>query len=186
MKQIRRGVFETNSSSTHAFALYKSSALSMDLSEMTGDISPYMEGDNAQIDYPIHTFESIEDKLRYFYTLYCRYANPKNDSYSQRECRAFMEKLFKIFPKVKFSEPPEDCWSVLYMEDADYVFDDFMCGNDELWMKLQHEDDIKNFMLNGVIYFGDRDAGNPYSYFSPWDDVWDYNGDIIKITKVSG
>jgi hypothetical protein len=61
-----------------------------------------------------------------------------------------------------------------------------MCGNDELWMKLQHEDDIKNFMFNGVIYFGDRDACNPYSYFDPWDDVWDYNGDIIKITKVSG
>jgi L-rhamnose isomerase len=89
-----------------------------------------------------------------------------------------MEKVFKILPKVKWVEPPKDPYKdVLYMEDVNYVFytGEFSAGN-EIHHKLVTEDDIKKFLQNGVIYFGDRDAGN--YYHSPWEDVWEYNKDI--------
>lgn len=184
MKQIRRNVFETNSSSTHAFAYHKESKPEVDFDNYEATIEPYYVD---EFNYPIHTFDDINGKLRYFYTLYCRYANPHQDEFKgQIECKNFMEIIFELFPKVKFAEAPTDPHTTLYMEDADYIFDTFMCGNDELWMQITNKEQMKKFFQNGVIYFGDRDAGNPYSYFDPWDDVWDYNGDIIKITKVSG
>ena len=43
---------------------------------------------------------------------------------------------------------------------------------------------MKKFFNEGIIYFGDRDAGN--YYYRPWDDVWDYNEKIDKITSISG
>lgn len=184
MIQIRRHTFETNSSSTHAFAYYKEAKPKIDFENYEATIDCYH---TDTLDYPIHRFDDIESKLKYFYTIYCYEANPNMDEWDRNpSCKNFMEKIFKILPKVKWVDPPKDTYhDVLYMEDADYVFynGSFSAG-DELHHKLVTEDDIKKFLQNGVIYFGDRDAGNYYN--SPWEDVWDYNRDIEKITSATG
>ena len=183
--QIRRNIFETNSSSTHAFAFYKQLKPEIDFENYEAIIDYYHK--DADLDYPIHTFDDLESKLRYFYTVYCYEANP-NDTCINEACKNFMEKIFHIFPKVKWVDPPTDQYSeVFYLEDVNYVFyDGEFSYEDELHHKLSSEEDIKNFLQNGVIYFGDRDCGNPYAALTPWEEIWDYNTDIEKITSVSG
>ena len=185
MIQIRRNIFETNSSSTHAFAYYKNKNNAIDFENYEAIIDYYHK--DADLVYPIHTFDDLESKLRYFYTIYCREANPNEDEwYINHACKNFMGKIFKILPKVKWVEPPKDPYAdVVYMEDANYVFynGEFSAG-DELHRKLYTEDEIKKFLQNGVVYFGDRDAGN--YYHSPWEDVWEYNNEIEKITSATG
>lgn len=186
MIQIRKNTFETNSSSTHAFAYYKETKPRIDFENYEATIDCYH---TDTLDYPIHTFDDLESKLKYFYTLYCYYANPNQDMWDRNSaCKNFMERIFKILPKVTWVDPPKDPYTeVLYMEDADYVFytGSFSCG-DELHHKLITEADIKNFLQNGVIFFGDRDAGNPYTAWTPWEEKWDYNKDIEKITYATG
>ncbi len=186
MIQIRRNTFETNSSSTHAFAYYKEEKPKIDFENYEATIDCYH---TDTLTYPIHTFDDLEGKLRYFYTVYCYEANPNEDEWDRNHaCKNFMEKIFKIFPKVTWVEPPKDPYKdVLYLEDVNYVFytGQFSAG-DELHHKLVTEDDIKNFLQNGVIFFGDRDCGNPYAAWTPWEEKWDYNKDIIKITSATG
>ena len=186
MIQIRKNTFETNSSSTHAFAFYKEEKPEIDFENYEATID-YYHVDN--FNYPIHTFDDLESKLRYFYTLYCYYSNPNEEEWDRNHaCKNFMEKIFNIFPKVRWVTPPSDIYNeVLYMEDADYVFytGSFSCG-DELHHKLITEADIKNFLQNGVIYFGDRDCGSPYAPLTPWEEIWDYNKDIERITSATG
>ena len=186
MRQIRRNIFETNSSSTHAFAYYKEKKAEIDFENYEATIGYYH---NNTLDYPIHTFDNLEGKLRYFYTVYCYEANPNKEEWNRNHaCKNFMEKIFKIFPKVTWETPPKDPYKdVFYLEDVDYVFytGEFSYG-DELHHKLVTEDDIKNFLQNGVIFFGDRDCGNPYAPLTPWEEIWDYNDKIDKIVSVSG
>ena len=185
MIQIRRNTFETNSSSTHAFAYYKEVKPEIDFENYEATIDYYHK--DAKLIYPIHTFDDLESKLRYFYTVYCYEANPNEEEFHRNQaCKNFMEKIFNIFPKVTWMDAPEDQYEeVLYLEDANYVFytGEFSVG-DEIQHKLRTEDEIKNFLQNGVIYFGDRDAGN--YWHSPWDDVWIYNKNIEQITSATG
>ena len=185
MIQIRRNTFETNSSSTHAFAYYKEVKPEIDFENYEATIDYYHKEDS--LIYPIHTFDDLESKLRYFYTVYCYEANP-NDDYRSQACKNFMEKIFKILPKVKWIDPPKDQYKeVLYLEDVNYVFyEGSFSYEDELHHKLVTEDDIKKFLQNGVIFFGDRDCGNPYAALTPWEEIWDYNKNIEKITSASG
>lgn len=184
MISIRRNIFETNSSSTHAFAFYKQPKPEIDFENYEVIIDYYHK--DADLVYPIHTFDDLESKLRYFYTVYCYEANPNDEGYVNQACKNFMEKIFNIFPKIKWVAPPQDQYEeVIYLEDVNYVFyDGEFSAHDELHHKLASEADIKSFLQNGVIFFGDRDAGN--YYHSPWDDVWQYNKDIEKITSASG
>lgn len=185
MKTVRRNIFETNSSSTHAFAFYKQPKPEIDFENYEAIIDYYHK--DADLDYPIHTFDDIESKLRYFYTVYCYESNPHEDEvYRNQACKNFMEKIFGIFPKVKWVDPPKDQYEeTLYLEDVNYVFyEGSFSAGDEIHHMLITEDDIKNFLQNGIIFFGDRDAGN--YYHSPWDDVWHYNKHIEKITSALG
>ena len=186
MIQIRRNTFETNSSSTHAFAYYKEVKPEIDFENYEATIDCYH---TDTLNYPIHTFDDLESKLRYFYTVYCYESNPNEDeNYRNQACKNFMEKIFNIFPRVKWIDPPKDQYKeVLYLEDVNYVFYEGMFSNkDELHHKLVTEDDIKNFLQNGVIFFGDRDCGNPFAPLTPWEEIWDYNKDIEKITSATG
>ena len=187
MIQIRRNIFETNSSSTHAFAYYKNKNNTIDFENYEAIIDYYHK--DADLIYPIHTFDDLDSKLRYFYTAYCYEANPNDEEFHRSQaCKNFMEKIFKLFPKVKWVDAPKDQYEeVLYLEDINYVFyDGEFSYKDELHYKLSSEEDIKNFLQNGVIYFGDRDCGNPYAALTPWEEIWDYNTDIEKITSALG
>lgn len=143
MIQIRRGVFETNSSSTHSLSM---TSENIDYSEFNESafnkkyvITPF-KSDEV---YDFMEIYSIEDKLRYFLTLYYQ-----SSSWHREE---FMKLLKKIFPNVIFSL---EIGYLYVFEDGEYFFDDYF--NNPECKKLMDEDVIKKFMLCGTINFGDR------------------------------
>ena len=182
MRQVRRNTFETNSSSTHAFAYHKKKTLNIDFENYEADIEPFLK--DYKVDIPIHKFESVEDKLRYFYTQYRWYWKPDDeDWYNYTTLHNFMELIFKIFPKVKFNlDENYSCGDLLYLEDADCVFDDYFDDTEDLYNQIKDMETMKKFFNEGVIYFGSRD----YYDHNPWDEIWHYNKDIEKIISVSG
>ena len=147
-KQIRRGVFETNSSSTHSLS-------------MTNEHIDYSQFDESIFNraYIISPFKyddiddfmeicSVEDKLRYFLTLY--YQDYNDDPYSYKV--EFMKLLKKIFPNAIFSLE----FDHLYIfEDGEYFFYDY--NSKPECTELTDEYMLKKFMLYGTINFGDRD-----------------------------
>ena len=185
MIRIRKNTFETNSSSTHAFAFYKENKPEIDFENYEETIEVYLD-DN--FDYPIHTFDDLKSKLRYFYTQYCRYWKEDDDGwYNMYAIKNFMEIIFKILPKVTWVAPPEDRYSIVYMEDGDCVWESNYWGNkEELYDIIKDEETMKRFLQNGVIYFGSRDIYDPVTYHTPWEDVYDDNPDIQKIIAVTG
>lgn len=186
MRQIRHNTFETNSSSTHAFAYHKKMNLNIDFENYEANITPFLK--HEKIIAPIHKFESVEDKLRYFYTQYRFWWKPDDENwYNYTPVYNFMQTIFDIFPKVTFDlDKKYDPWNeLMYFEDADYIFDDYW-GVDYpkyLYNQVKDVETMKKFFTEGVIYFGSRDY---YGDFDPWDEVWHYNKDIEKITSVTG
>ena len=182
MRSVRRNMFETNSSSTHAFAYHKTKKIEIDFENYEANIGPFLEDEKITI--PIHTFESVEDKLRYFYTQYRWYWKPDTEEwYNYSALDNFMQIIFDIFPKVKFNlEEDYDSGDLLYLEDADCVFDDYWDDPEDLYNHIKDAETMKRFFREGIIYFGSRD----YYDHNPWDEVWHYNNDIEKITSVSG
>ena len=186
MIQIRKNTFETNSSSTHAFAYYKEQKQKIDFENYEATIEVLDK--DYPLTYPIHTFESIDDKLRYFYTIFVQEWNPEEESwYRNYAVKNFMDKIFEIFPRVTFVPFKGDRWNdMIYMEDSDCVFNTDCHWKDRIHDLLDNDDKLKKFFTDGVIYFGDRDAGNPYTFWSPWDDMWEDNPNIEKITYATG
>ena len=182
MIQIRRNTFETNSSSTHAFAYHKVNKLDIDFENYEANITPFLRDEKITI--PIHKFESVEDKLRYFYTQYRHYWKPDDeDWYRYTTLHNFMQLIFEIFPKVKFDlDEKYGYYDLLYLEDADCVFDDYWNDPEDLYNQIKDVETMKKFFNEGIIYFGSRD----YYYHNPWDEVWHYNTEIEKITSITG
>ena len=181
--QIRNNTFETNSSSTHAFAYQKNKKLDIDFENYEANITPFLADEKITI--PIHAFESVEDKLRYFYTQYRWYWKPDDEYwYNYTALYNFMQLIFEIFPKVKFNlDEPCQTGELLYLEDADCIFDDYWNDPEDLYNQIKDAEAMKKFFNEGIIYFGSRDY---YGDFDPWDEVWHYNKDIEKITSVTG
>lgn len=147
MRQIRRCVFETNSSSTHSLSMTNKpiddAELESDIFEKVYVIKRFSK---YEID-DIMEFTTVEDKLRYFLTLY--YQTMYSDYYPDTPRMMFMKMLKKIFPNAIFELDFEYCYA---FEDGEYFFDD---ENPEC-IELIDEDRLKRFMLYGTINFGDR------------------------------
>lgn len=148
MKQIRYGIFESNSSSTHSLSMVaehiNEAEFDLYIFEKEYIIRPFEEN---EIDY-VMEFTTVEDKLRYFLTLYYQTWYMDGSMYSKRV--KFMKMLQKIFTNTIF---------VLDFKNA-YVFEDgewFFNETDAMCEKLTDEYTLKKFMLYGVINFGDRD-----------------------------
>lgn len=147
MRQIRRNVFETNSSSTHCLT-FSNKCWEMNdedsyFTSIDMEIRPYTPEEADE--YMMLT--SIEEKLRYFYTLYLQTGHSDNATRDD-----FMRLAMKVFPNVRF------VFSLDYdyvLEDGEYLFDDYY-GEAEV-EPLLNEDTFKKFMLYGTIYFGNRD-----------------------------
>lgn len=158
MRQIRNGVFETNSSSTHALSMTKNyidqSEFDNSIFEKTYIIKPFRSSEVNDI----MQFTSVEDKLRYFLTLYYQtwYYNDDPDAKRIR----FMKLLQQIFPNTIFVLDFENGY---VFEDGEWFFDDV----DSECNDLIDEYTLKKFMLYGTIDFGDR---NNERY---WDKVRD-------------
>lgn len=171
MIQVRRNVFETNSSSTHSLSMtneYINDAEFDDLVfEKTYIIKPFK---SDEVDDTME-LSSVQDKLRYFLTLYYQ-AWYYNEPGSVGE--KFMRMLKKVFPNAVFSL---EFGHEYIFEDGEYFFHG-CCGYPAECEKMMDEYTLKKFMLYGTINFGDRD----------WEEYYDkvnhiqYNKDLWDIT----
>lgn len=187
-RQIRNSVFETNSSSTHALCLDTNNKFAKyaqeHLDAFTYTVLPFKdEGFNEP-----HVFSDLTEKLRYFWTIWLQKSFYGHD---ETLFQAFMGKLQSIVPNAvfayQFPHYTEDTtWYTInnntkYMEDSDYVLDEEDSDNILYWSV----DKIKDFLLNGVIVFGDRDNYNYYLMESVID-LFIYDTGLTVLDKVTG
>lgn len=160
MIKIRSNCFETNSSSTHALCLDKTNKYPKytedHLEAFTDVVYPFSPEEASEFNDP-HVFVDLKDKLRYFWTIFVReYFGDTN-----KEQEDFMCRLQTLVPQAsfayKFPHIQDDEWTFFrdnaaYMEDANYVLD-----GDEDSVTRWSVDELREFLLNGIIVFGDRD-----------------------------
>ena len=163
MIKIRKNCFETNSSSTHALCLdVKNTYFKYTkdhLEAFTDVVYPFSPEEASKFNDP-HVFFELKDKIRYFWTIFIR------DSYCDNDMeQKFMCKLQTVVPQASFAYNfpiyEEHVYvrdNAAYMEDAEYVLRDDDYNNDSVsrWTV----DELEDFLLNGVIVFGNRDNYN--------------------------
>lgn len=155
MKQtIRKNTFETNSSSIHCLVVSKNAPL-VDFSNLKLFITPYKEEEVNDT----MTFNTIEDKLRYLWTIVCL-----NYSYhdNEEEADELTSALRAVFPKVNFLDMD---YTPGYLEDYDYVFKNNLIYTDEFLNKL---------VSSGSIDFTTRDYQ---------EDNWEFEAYINTLRK---
>ncbi len=120
-KTIRRGVFETNSSSTHAMSIYTES----DVDKIPGHLN--VEGRNFDWDY--EELKTPEEKISYLYT--CLIERDCESCYQNKnEVRKrisaiqnmLYEKLYELGCEARFNLVDTEC---RLFEDYDIVIDHF-------------------------------------------------------------
>lgn len=149
MIQVRRNVFETNSSSTHSLSMTNEYINDTEFDDFAFENTYIIKSFKEHEIDDIMEFHSIKDKLRYFLTLYYQTLDTDLNS-----CKVkFMKLLKKIFPNAIFSLELE--YSYVF-EDGEYFFDNYY--NTPECDKLMDEYTLKKFMLYGTINFGDRDS----------------------------
>lgn len=151
MIQVRRGVFETNSSSTHALSMTNKHIDEAELDSAVFEKEYIIKRFNENEVDDVMEITTIEDKLRYFLTLFCQTSYFDYDPDSKRiKC---MKALKNIFPNAIFELNVDYCY---VFEDGEWFFDGFEPCCDE----LMDENTLKKFMLYGTVNFGDRDNQN--------------------------
>ena len=163
MIKIRKNCFETNSSSTHALCLDVKNNYPKytqeHLEAFTDVVYPFSPGEASEFDDP-HVFFELKDKIRYLWTVFVY--NYLGDTDQEQE--EFMCKLQTIVPQASFAyrfpkyNNEQYIWfkdNAAYMEDAKYVLN----GEAHSVTRWTIEE-LKSFLLNGVIVFGDRDNYN--------------------------
>ena len=153
MVQIRRNVFETNSSSTHSLSMTNKYINDTEFDDLVFEntyiIKPFK---SDEVDDTME-ITSVKDKLRYFLTLYYQSWDDTPDSRKDE----FMKLLKKIFPNTIFSL---EIGHQYIFEDGEYFFDSYFDTAE--CVKLIDEYTLKKFMLYGTINFGDRDREDYY------------------------
>ena len=148
MLQIRYNVFETNSSSTHSLSMTNKYISDTEFDDSvfgkTYIVKPF---EDDEIDDEME-FHSVEDKLRYFLTLYYQTLERELDS----PCTEFMKLLKNVFPNTVFSL---EFGTTYVFEDGEYFFDNY--GYEAECIALMDEYTLKKFMLYGTINFGNRE-----------------------------
>lgn len=163
MLNVRQNTFETNSSSTHAFAIdcKEESFKYTDehLEAFTELIYPFTNDELSMFGDPV-IFTDLKDKVRYFWTVFVRECSTEDDS-----AYVFMGKLQKLLPQASFCLKFEPYTgnsyyghftavsTVAYLEDANYVMSDDHGDDITMW----DIETLKKLLLEGVIVFGDRD-----------------------------
>lgn len=146
---IRRGTFETNSSSTHCLSIHNSVELTKEqehyLQEYTEVIEPLTSYCSGETSY-VAEQSDLKEKLIYLWTLYLQAGGDGTDE-------AF-HVLQSIVPKVVFRIIPRK--GIYSIEDGDYLFDDYRCGGEILpWIKNKRL--LAAFLLNGQVHVWNRD-----------------------------
>lgn len=147
MINIRSNCFETNSSSTHCLVI-KTEESEQDCSVNDIFNKQYIVYPFTEYVYEAE-YTTIEDKLRYFLTIYYQ-----GDEYHT----SLMQKLSKLFPNALFIR---DFRSDEAYSPHPYIFEDA-----EHYSEVFNptEEELSDFMLNGTIYFGNRDDNEFYEF----------------------
>lgn len=150
MLQIRRNVFETNSSSTHSLTIWESTELTSEQEKRLKECDYIIE----PIDSNWCTNESdiertdLKGKLTYLWTLLLQ------ADLQWYKMNSILEVLHNIVPKVKFTVVPRE--SIYVYEDGDYGFDNWgKPGEIQPW--LDNPQLLKAFLINGEVHQWDRD-----------------------------
>ena len=167
---IRSNIFETNSSSIHCLTIDKYNELEPDFSDVIYDITPFR---HDELKYFGNTFTTVEDKLRYLWTIRMLYdeSAPKLDyeydkdlNYNPWEEREWVDEftsmLKSIFPNVNFIETEVD-----YLEDYEYLRED---------PKMLDEHFIRHLVNEGIIVFTERN-------YNSWEE--EYFIEDLRIKK---
>lgn len=147
MITIRRGVFETNSSSTHSLSFPKDCTISYNgstkLIEFCGIITPL-----SHYDYDgnclIIPKDDLKGKLRYLYTAYIQRGRQRTTLFKLIQDtvpNAIFQDTFQEYPYI--------------IEDIEYLFD----GKNSLkeWCEDLDGEKLKKFLLYGEVHVWNRD-----------------------------
>jgi len=184
MIQIRKNVFETNSSSTHCLVIRHQNLIS----EIDEDIFlkkyDVFAGKSNQIRKNVdgEKFMTVQDKLTYLVkiALMCMHSYDDEEWYEEEMKPAYrlVNLLKEIFPNTDFSEVTSDKYDYYY-EDGEYLCESWR--EEAPIEKLLNKDTLKRFFQYGTAYFGNRDD-------EEYDDFLYYNfkdSDYL-IAKCSG
>lgn len=179
MINIRKNVFETNSSSTHSLILTNEQYMEnisegdlltlVNLPELEATITIF-DGtktdrtyNNKKYSTEEGNFTNIVDKLRYLYTCMCQSglyyrSEETNDYYLDDSSDAYLVylKITEFLPKVKFI-PPKEGYCYIF-EDCEYIIEDIL--------KYKLFDSIKTlglFLLKGQVVYCNRDEDSELS-----------------------
>ena len=177
MKQIRRNVFETNSSSTHCLTVRKDNldlpvdesiflkTYNLTVGQPNSDSSRNYTGDNNE-------YIEVETKLNYLYNLLVMIPEERLDD--ETSAGKLLKLLVKLFPNTDFSKLYDYDFYEYTLEDGTYGFDDDCCFTKDSKSAITpflDENNLKHFFEYGTAYFGNRDD----EYFE--DDMIDKSND---------
>lgn len=157
MINVRRGVFETNSSSTHCLTLNNEVKYEIHEELFTKDYVIKQWNEKNRPPFSMYgkcdlELTSIEDKLTYFLTMYYQANSSDYMGWGQDNGSAFLKRLQALFPNTVFALKCDEESSYI-LEDGEWLYDE-----EELPVLNNMTDyQLKAFMEYGVIYFGDRD-----------------------------
>lgn len=152
MIQIRRGVFETNSSSTHSLTIWNSLELTPEQEKRLQDCDYIIEPINSNHMTNEQDIEKddLEGKLTYLWTLLLQADLP------QYKFNNILGIIQDVVPNVRFVMIPRV--SIYTYEDGEYGFDGFDSDNPgELQPWLDNPNLLKAFLINGEVHQWNRD-----------------------------
>ena len=159
---IRYNTFETNSSSIHCLTVLKDIKIDDEVFNVKCKILPYT---NDEINDP-KEFKTINEKLRYLWTLRCK----GQEHYVESEkIDEFTSMLKSIVPNVEFCEIEDPA----YMEDFESGFDYDLMFNETF---------IKKWLSAGVGYFTERDSYGDYQVECCINKIRNYEFDETRET----
>lgn len=182
MFSIRRNIFETNSSSTHAIAIdgVKSGLTKEDLLKDNGHYTPYDSEKHMRPAHDLNVYFSLEDKLMWLLTSIRQgyFGTPDSEDQNRKRIK---ELLIKIMPNATFDFfDTKDCY--YEFEDIEYMWDDYLDEGCE-GAPLFCEDTLVDFLCNGVVIWGSRDVYNNRTFVSFVDsEINKHSNIIVKFT----
>lgn len=163
MVNFRLNTFETNSSSTHSLCIVKNGNKNKEEDLLKSyTIVAWDYNDKTENNY---IFTSIKDKLTYLYSVFAQtyYGDEEGNIITKWESNPLCIKLHSLVPNLTFI-PTEHTYT---FEDAEW----FYSGWDEEgeYASLLEGDNLKEFLLNGIICFFNRDDENQVAEYRNLD-----------------
>lgn len=161
MIQIRKNVFETNSSSTHCLVINNDANFSEDAFNAKYDVFAgksepiYVNGEEIPDG---ECFVSVQDKLSYLVRLICMQLRSEEDDWDyELPANKLLALLKELFPNTDFSSVNHERYEYYY-EDGDWVLEESAFDDKLEFEPFLDINVLKDLFLRGIIYFGSRDT----------------------------